>query len=382
MNRATDRHELRSAEAVPESHVDFTRPLVSILGLPFDAIDVAQAVQRVRADAFAGRRCFMSTPNLNFAIAARTDEAFRGSVLRSDLSLVDGMPLVWIARLLRLPVRERVAGSDVFEALLQHPGPPISVYLFGAPEGAAARAGERINQRSGGVRCVGHDSPGFGSVESMSSDECIARINDSGAQFVVVALGAKKGQAWIEHNASRLKAPVLAHLGAVVNFAAGSVARAPRWMQRAGLEWIWRIKEEPGLWRRYWSDGLEVARLLLTRVLPDAMKPCAGGAQGEVPPRFESRQAPGLTALELHGAWCETSLTEFRGALTRCAARGDRLEICLSGVSNVGCPVIATLLQARGWFGSRAGFTITGISPAVEAMFRRKLVDDALLGAR
>jgi N-acetylglucosaminyldiphosphoundecaprenol N-acetyl-beta-D-mannosaminyltransferase len=94
--------------AVPLRRVDFTRRLVCILGLPFDALDIAQAVQRVRAAAFSGQRCFVSTPNLNFAIAARRDSAFRDSVLHSDLSLVDGMPLVWIARLLGQPLHERV----------------------------------------------------------------------------------------------------------------------------------------------------------------------------------------------------------------------------------------------------------------------------------
>ena len=223
MNEAVDQRaapEGAGARAVPASRVDFDRPVVCILGLPFDAIGVAQAVQRIRDAAFAGRRCFVSTPNLNFAIAARSDAAFRGSVLRSDLSLVDGMPLVWIARWLGLPIRERVSGADVFDALQAHPGPALTVYVFGGPTGIAARACERINQRGGGIRCVGFDAPGFGSVESMSSEEQIARINDSGAHFVVVSLGAKKGQAWIEHNATRLTAPVLSHLGAVVNFAA------------------------------------------------------------------------------------------------------------------------------------------------------------------
>ena len=381
MNKATEPRELRAAHAVPESHVDFGRPLVSILGLPFDAIGVAQAVQRIRTDAFAGRRCFVSTPNLNFAIAARRDEAFRGSVLRSDLSLVDGMPLVWIARLLGLPIRERVAGSDVFEALQAHPGPPIDVYLFGAPPGAAAIACERINQRGGGVRCVGHDSPGFGTVESMSSDERIARINDSGAQFVVVALGAKKGQAWIEHNAARLKAPVLAHLGAVVNFAAGSVARAPQWMQHAGLEWLWRIKEEPGLWRRYLSDGVGVAHLLLTRVLPDMVAQRVAGLARHAAPQIEIRQTPGSTALALQGVWCEKDLPDLRAALTQCAAREDRLSIDLSGVTEIGSSLVATLLQASGWFGARAGFEVVGCRPATRAMLRRKLVDDVLLAS-
>ena len=86
--------------SVPTREVDFTRRRVCVLGLPFDPISLSEAVEQVRADAFAGRRCWIATPNLNFAIAARSDAAFRQSVLRSDLNLVDGMPLVWMSRAL------------------------------------------------------------------------------------------------------------------------------------------------------------------------------------------------------------------------------------------------------------------------------------------
>src|SRR5678816_2555161 len=97
-------HEQPAAAMVPAREIDFTRLRVAILGLPFDPVSLPEAVERVRADAFAGRRCWIATPNLNFAIAARSDAAFRQSVLRSDLSLVDGMPLVWMARGLGLAV--------------------------------------------------------------------------------------------------------------------------------------------------------------------------------------------------------------------------------------------------------------------------------------
>jgi N-acetylglucosaminyldiphosphoundecaprenol N-acetyl-beta-D-mannosaminyltransferase len=116
--------------------------------------------------------------------------------------------------------------------------------------------------------CVGYESPGFGSVDDFSDGETIDRINAHGADFLVVALGAAKGQAWIQRNRERLRAPVISHLGAVVNFAAGTVSRAPEWMQRAGLEWLWRIKEEPALWRRYGRDARALLGLAFRRLLP------------------------------------------------------------------------------------------------------------------
>ena len=156
--------------------VDFDRDVHCLMGLPIDAIDLDGAVRRVRQAAFNSKRCFVSTVNLNFLMAARSDAAFRGSVLHSDLVLADGMPLVWVARMLGVPIRERVSGAGLFESLCAHSGPPVSVFFFGGPDGAAQAACERINQASSGLRCVGFDSPGFGSVEQMSGADRIERI--------------------------------------------------------------------------------------------------------------------------------------------------------------------------------------------------------------
>ncbi len=250
--------------------VRFDRNVYCLLGLPFDAVNMNAAVQIVRRAVAQRTACFISTPNLNFLIGCLTDRQFRQSVINSDLSIADGMPLVWIARFLDIPIRERVPGAGLFEALRNNVMHPLSVYFFGGPDGAAATACRRLNGESSGVHCTGFESPGFGSIEDLSSEATIAAINASNADFLLVALGAKKGQAWIEHNRSRISVPVISHLGAVVNFVAGTLQRAPPWMQRAGLEWLWRIKEEPGLLRRYVKDGISFIRLLATRVIPYA----------------------------------------------------------------------------------------------------------------
>jgi N-acetylglucosaminyldiphosphoundecaprenol N-acetyl-beta-D-mannosaminyltransferase len=259
----------------PETNA--SRKVHYLLGLPFDAITLDAAVAKIRSCAASGKPCFFSTPNLNFLITSQRDEAFRNSVIRSDLSLADGMLIVWLAKAIGLPITERVAGSDVFEALRQKSdAAKLKVFFFGGPPGVAERAAERINREDGGMECVGYESPGFGSVEEMSSDATIDKINGSGAVFLVVSLGAIKGQAWIELNRSRLKVPVMSHLGAVVNFVAGNVRRAPVWMQKTGLEWLWRVKEEPSLWRRYFSDAIALVKLIPSIVIAmfqNRMKP-------------------------------------------------------------------------------------------------------------
>lgn len=253
--------------------IDFQRNIHSILGLPFDALEMKEAVMRVCYAIDMQNRCFISTPNVNFLIGTQTDYAFRQSVINSDLCLVDGMPLIWIARLLKIPIKERLAGSGLVESLMcseHRVAKPVKVFFFGGMDGVAKLACEMLNKKKYGISCVGSLNPGFGSVESMSKPEIIEQINQSGAEFVIASLGAKKGQEWIDRNRHHLKAPVISHLGAVVNFVSGTIDRAPKAWQRSGLEWLWRIKEEPALCSRYFRDGLILFKLLLTRVLPYA----------------------------------------------------------------------------------------------------------------
>lgn len=257
------------------THIPKDRALHWILGLPFDAVSLSEAVQIVRNAARQRTPLFISTPNLNFLIASQKDPAFRDSVIHSDLSLADGMPILWLAKLLKVPIRERVAGSTLFEQLryspLQPEDRPLRVYFFGGPDGVAEKAANAINQDRTSMQCVGYCAPGFGSLDDISTPALLAHINASEADFVVVSLGAQKGQAWIERNRPQLAAPIISHLGAVVNFVAGNVQRAPVWMQRVGLEWVWRIKEEPSLWKRYFNDGVDLLHITITQVIPAAL---------------------------------------------------------------------------------------------------------------
>lgn len=250
---------------------DFNRSLHMILGLPFDAVTMPQVIARLKAAAISRKRCFLSTPNLNFIIAARSDPAFRQSVFDSDLSLADGMPIVWVARLLGIPLPGRVPGSGLIEALRAVPpsnSKPLRVFFFGGEGSVAAKARDALNATPAGMVCVGAIDPGYGTAAELSGRDHIDVINGASPDFLIVSLGARKGQAWIVANAGKLHVPVVAHLGAVVKFIAGDVARAPAWIQRLGLEWLWRICEEPSLWYRYLRDGLAFSALLGTHVLP------------------------------------------------------------------------------------------------------------------
>jgi N-acetylglucosaminyldiphosphoundecaprenol N-acetyl-beta-D-mannosaminyltransferase len=318
---------------------DFSRPVYEVLGLPFDAIDLQAAVRHVLRAVETREPLFISTPNLNFLIASQSDASFKRSVCESDLSLADGMPVVWLAKLLNIPIRQRVAGSDLFEQLCIQSDRAVRVFFFGGPPGAAQQACEKVNSRADtqvragripGVVGVGYESPGFGSLDEMSHPDILARINDSGADFVVVALGAKKGQAWIQRNRALLNAPVISHLGAVVNMAAGTIDRAPRWMRRVGLEWIWRIKEEPMLWRRYAGDGIALLRLLLTRVGPEMVRGFRVALlhRQNVEGQGQLREV-GSGRYVLRGVWADSDQAALRAVLLQCGSSGEipRVEV-------------------------------------------------------
>jgi N-acetylglucosaminyldiphosphoundecaprenol N-acetyl-beta-D-mannosaminyltransferase len=325
--------------------VDFSRDLCFLLGLPFDVIDLDTAVARIRAAVASRTRLFISTPNTNFVVAARRDQAFRDSVFHSDMSLMDGKPLVWAARLMGIPVPERVSGADVFEALRRPGSDPMSVYLFGGQTGVAARAAANINASQGPLKCVGFDEAGFGSVEDMSDDATIDRINASRADFLVVSLGAAKGQAWIEHNMPRLQVPVVSHLGAVVGFVAGSLKRAPPWMRRSGLEWLWRVKEEPHLWRRYVSDGLVFLRLLACNVVPGALRRRTFRQPKEPAQKVcEIRESETDMTMTLTGTLGSTEQQTIRKICYLSADSSRPLTIDFSGITEMGNSCFASLM--------------------------------------
>jgi N-acetylglucosaminyldiphosphoundecaprenol N-acetyl-beta-D-mannosaminyltransferase len=256
--------------AAPAGTVDaFSRPLYCILGLPIDAIDMAGALKRIRASAAGSTRLLVSTPNLDFLATLHEDAEFRESLLMSDLCLADGMPIVWLARLVGIPLKGRVAGSDMFDALAASEGlVPLTVFLFGGEEGVAAAACRLLNAEARGLKCLGAMCPGFGTVEDMSTDAIIDKINASAANLLVLGLSSRKAQPWLLRNYHRLNVPIRANLGATINFQAGTVKRAPASLRNSGMEWLWRIKEEPYLWRRYWKDGVFLIRLIVGSLLP------------------------------------------------------------------------------------------------------------------
>lgn len=353
--------------------VDFNRNIHCLLGLPIDAVSLPQAARRLDQARTSRQRCFLSTPNLNFAIASLSDATFRASVCRSDLSLADGMPLIWVARLLGIPVRERVSGSGVFEFLRINSPTLWNIFFFGGQMGRGQEACLAIGDQEEVMRPAGYIYPGFGNIEQMSRTELIDCINSSGADMLVVSLGAAKGQSWILHNLEGLNTPVISHLGAVVNFVAGTVSRAPRWMQRTGLEWLWRIKEEPELFRRYFNDGRQFLRLIATQVLPLAvLQRIDAPAQGEFERAHLSHpQGMDSGCVRLAGAWRQDNLTPVRREFDRLLARAANATLDMADVTGIDSAFIGlTLLLDEALKEQGAQLRLINLAPRLQRLLQ------------
>lgn len=307
----------------------------------------------LRRSVQTGKRCLLATPNVNFVAEAIRDSGFRDFLLRADMATADGMPLVWLARLMGLPIRERASGADIFDTLRERvPGQgSMPVFFFGGRNDTARRAHAAVNATDDNLISVGAISPGFGSVEELSQQQFIDTINQSMAGMLVLALGAVKGHTWIQANADRLTTPVLCHLGAVVAFASDDVKRAPRWMRSAGFEWAWRIGQEPTLVRRYLRDAMHLAPFLLSRTLPYIAwhRVRRIMARTHQPQRIDAALKGNTVELRLTGDFTLDRLDALRRHFSEASTDRLGIRLILDGVTFADPAFVGLLILLRGW---------------------------------
>jgi N-acetylglucosaminyldiphosphoundecaprenol N-acetyl-beta-D-mannosaminyltransferase len=186
--------------------------------------------------------------NPEFVVVAHHDPEFRALLNRADLALPDGIGLVWAGRWLGQPLRERVTGSDFvprFAALAARQG--YRPFFLGAAPGVAERAAAKLVQQHPGFRVAGCHA---GSPDPAEEDEIVSRVRATRPDVLFVAYGAPAQDYWIARNLARLEVPVAMGVGGTFDFIAGVVPRAPVWMQRLGLEWLFRLVRQPWRWRR------------------------------------------------------------------------------------------------------------------------------------
>ncbi len=241
---------------------------IAILGVSFDPMTLAGAVDRIAAMIAARSPHFVVTPNVDFLVQAQQDAELHQILVNADLVLCDGKPLVWASQWLGNALPGRVAGSDLVPLLLQRAAERgWKIFLLGGAEGVGAEAARRIAADYPALSTVAHYSPPLRTLAQMNHEEIVARVQAAKPDLVLVCFGCPKQEKWIFQNYRAAGVPVMIGAGGTVDFLAGRLKRAPHWMRRGGLESFFRLWQEPRrLFKRYAGDLFKFAPALFAQL--------------------------------------------------------------------------------------------------------------------
>lgn len=223
-----------------------------VLGVPLAVTDYAGAVAVTRSwiEADPGTVRAVAAANTHVVALSRSDRQFAQALAGFDLIVPDGMPLVWAMNRRGAGMTERVYGPTLMLHAMAQPG--IRHFLLGGSEELLERLDVRLRERFPGVLLAGQYSPPFGQWPEGENERIFQKIAASGAQYIWVGLGCPKQEQWIARHKAQLPPGIYFGIGAAFAFHAGLVSQAPAWMQKRGLEWLYRFAAEPRrLWKRY-----------------------------------------------------------------------------------------------------------------------------------
>jgi N-acetylglucosaminyldiphosphoundecaprenol N-acetyl-beta-D-mannosaminyltransferase len=228
-------------------------PTEDVLGVPLALTDYSRTLDWIDASIAARRPGYICVAAVHTVMASQEDPGLREAVLASDLTVPDGMPLVWAMNLLGHSLPSRVYGPDLMQhACVRAAETGARFYLYGGRQESLNRLRSELPERYPGLRLVGVEHAPFRELSEQEAAETAARLNASGADVVWVGLGVPLQEKWMARMRERLDAPVLVGVGAAFDFHAGVTKQAPDGLQRLGLEWAFRLSQEPRrLWRRY-----------------------------------------------------------------------------------------------------------------------------------
>lgn len=236
---------------------------IDLFGVKIDPITMRETVDTIFGwfSQSASDCKFVITPNVDHIVKVQTDIGLQLAYKQASLVVTDGRPVVWAARFLGVDIPETVPGSDLVPAIFEYAQAnkkPIKVFLLGAMPGVAGRAKASISQQWPIVEVVGTLSPDFGFDKSETDSKKICEVvNASGAELLVLGLGAPKQELWVTQYASQISVKAALCVGATIDFLAGEKPRAPIWMRKCGLEWLHRMLSEPKrLAKRYLIDAI------------------------------------------------------------------------------------------------------------------------------
>lgn len=238
---------------------------MTFLNTHIDNLSMEEAVREINRLIREDKHAYVVTPNMDHIVILEKDPEFREVYNNASLVLTDGKPLLWIAKMQGTPIKEKVSGSDLFPricALAAREG--YRIFILGAAEGVADKAADNLLRKFEGLQLAGTYSPPVGfEKDEAEVERIIERINHAQADILAVALGSPKGEKFIYRIREEITAALSISIGATIDFEAGNVKRAPKWMSDIGLEWLFRITQDPKrLIKRYWNDAVSIVPIM------------------------------------------------------------------------------------------------------------------------
>jgi N-acetylglucosaminyldiphosphoundecaprenol N-acetyl-beta-D-mannosaminyltransferase len=258
------------------------RPRLDLFGVLIDRVDRETAAARIGRFLDGGVPHQILTVNLDFLYLAEQNAEFRAAINEADMAVPDGMPLVWLSRLIGTPLAGRITGVElVHESCRLAARRGVGVFFLGGTPDVAAAAAARARDLHPGL-VVHQYAPPFGPISPDEDARMVEMVVRARPGFLFVALGAPRQDLWIRAHRDRLGVPVSMGVGCVLDLLAGTASRAPAWMQSAGLEWTYRLIREPRrLWRRYLVNDLPLFGRLALMAL-DVHRTAGDAAAGEL----------------------------------------------------------------------------------------------------
>ncbi|MBS6601688.1 MAG: WecB/TagA/CpsF family glycosyltransferase [Clostridium sp.] len=211
------------------------------------------------------KNAYVVTPNVDHIVKLETDKELQEVYKDADLILTDGKPLIWISKFYKTPIKEKISGSDLFPLLCEMAAEKgYNMFFLGAGDGVANKAAQNLTNKFPKLNIVGTYSPPFGfEKDKKEIEKIINMVNKANTQILIVGLGCPKQEKFIHKYRKELNVPISLGLGASLDFEAGNIKRAPKWMSDNGLEWLYRLSKEPKrMFKRYIVDDVKIFKLM------------------------------------------------------------------------------------------------------------------------
>ena len=229
-------------------------------------VDMEETIQTIDSFIQQKKKSYIVAINVDVVMKIEQDAYLKQITDQADMVLVDGKPLIWISKLHKRPVKAKISGSDLVPRLCEEAAKKgYSIFIIGGKDGIAERAKKRLEKQLPGIKIVGTYAPPFGFEKDQKElDKINQMISDAHPDLLIGCFGCPKQEKWIYENYKKYDATVSVCAGATVDFLAGNVKRAPKWMSDHGLEWFYRFTQEPKrMFRRYFVDDVKIMNLIL-----------------------------------------------------------------------------------------------------------------------